>query len=167
MYTSLDFLSKKERELLNKALDFVNQRFNRCNDAFFKENNCGVQFLGNGMYRACYALSDKYVVKIAHNDNGINDIRTESGLYERTTSDPLKKRLAQILFVSFDHRFEIMERCDKTIYQKAGDVPFFVTRQKYREHLRIFEKLFKLEDIHCANVMVNQDGKYILVDYAW
>ncbi len=138
-------------------------------------NNCSIkkfmrnyEFLGEGIARKVFALDDKYVIKVAKNEDGYHQNFVERDVYSNC-SDRIKLYLCPIYYSN--DRIIIMARAMP--YNKIIKKQGFVNPEKFIDDKYILRDLNYLinnfylyrEDIFSARSWGIIDGKFYLIDF--
>lgn len=149
---------------MNLTNEFIEELNNYSQKKFKKK----FKFLGEGIARKVYALDDKYVVKVAKNDDGYHQNFVERYIY--ASSPPELKRYLCPIYYSND---KIIIMAKATPYNKITGRHSFVNPSQFREEPTIKTDLNSLiykyhlytDDIYAARSWGVIDGKYYLIDF--
>lgn len=125
-------------------------------------------FLGEGIARKVFELDDKFVIKVAKNEDGYHQNFVERYIYASCTPE-LKRYLCPIIYS--DDRIIIMAKAQP--YNKIIGKHDFVDPRKFRSEKNVVEDLKKLiaqyhlfeEDIFAARSWGLINNKFYLIDF--
>lgn len=145
-------------------LDFIN-KLNNCPLKNFKKH---YKFLGEGIARKVFSLDDKYVIKVAKNDDGYHQNFVERYIYGNCPPH-LKKYLCPIYYSN--DRIIIMAKA--TPYNKIIGKHEFVNPRDFRPEENVIEDLNQLidsfhlytEDIFASRSWGVINGDFYLIDF--
>ncbi|MGL5634616.1 MAG: hypothetical protein ACRDDL_06105 [Sarcina sp.] len=126
------------------------------------------KFLGEGIARKVFSIDDKYVIKVAKNDDGYHQNFVERFIYANSPEE-LKKYLCPIYYSN--DRIIIMAKA--TPYNKIIGKHIFVNPRDFRNEEYVVEDLKKListfhlytEDIFAARSWGVINGEFFLIDF--
>ncbi|MGL4760289.1 MAG: hypothetical protein ACRC6T_03085 [Sarcina sp.] len=141
---------------------------NKLNNYPIKKLKKNFKFLGEGIARKVFSLNDKYVVKVAKNDDGYHQNFVERYIYGNCPSH-IKKYLCPIYYSN--DRIIIMAKA--TPYNKILGKHVFVNPCDFRPESSVVSDLNQLinnfylyrEDIYAARSWGVIDGEFFLIDF--
>jgi hypothetical protein len=113
-------------------------------------------------------LQNGYVVKIAKNIKGLAQNEVEHYISHNADSD----LLANVIYISYDLKYLIMEKADK-VKHMSGILRYFnVNNKRNLSNIREIKKIAKRFDLVYAdffkpNTWGRINGRYVIVDYGF
>ena len=126
------------------------------------------RYIGSGSGREVYDLHNGYVVKIAKNIKGLAQNEVERYISYNADSD----LLANVIYISYDLKYLIMEKADK-VKHMSGILRYFnVSNKSDLSNVREIRKIAERFDLVYAdflkpNTWGRINGRYVIVDYGF